>query len=72
MTKQLARIRDLIIHMERMWSSVDQDVLVDVRDFAEFVFQWIRNAKVYSAADARVVWDCTRIGTPRRMIFWVV
>jgi len=55
MTKQLALIRDLIIRMERMRGSIDQDSLVDVRDFAEFVFQRIRNAKVYSAADAREV-----------------
>lgn len=60
MTKQLTLIRDLLLHMSSIGAEINEDVLVNVRDFAEFVFQWICNAKVYSVADVRIMCELYR------------
>jgi len=60
MTKQLALIRDLVLHMSGIWAEINVDALVDVREFAEFVFLRIRNAKVYSVGDVKAVCELYR------------
>jgi len=60
MTKQLTLIRDLVLRMSSIWVEINVDALVDVREFAEFVFLRIRNAKVYSVDDVKAVCELYR------------